>query len=375
MREKERFLDTLQFKPVDRVPFMELGAWNQTIARWVGEGLPESAANFRFMEGNAYFGLEAYESAPIDGVGPHPPFEERTLSEDDRYIKFTDTMGRTRLALKEGTVDGQRTSMDSYVDFPVKNRRDFLNMKKRYEESESVRYPKDWEEIKERLNKSTRPITLLNPLDGTFGCYSMLRNWMGTENLSYLFYDDRPLIMECLDFLTDFFIRVVEKAVTEVPFDFYMIHEDMAGKGGPLVSPQLFREIFTPFYRRLIDSLKSHGVKLILVDTDGDFEALIPAFLEAGVDGFSPIERASNMDPIRLRKQYGNAFSMLGGIDKRVLAKGKKKITEEIERNVLPLIEKGGYIPMVDHAVPPDVSLDHFKYYLELKWKAIDHAW
>ena len=111
---------------------------------------------------------------------------------------------------------------------------------------------------------------------------------------------------------------------------------------------------------------------MILVDTDGDFEVLIPVFLDSGVDGFCPIERASGMDPIRFRKQYGNSFSMFGGIDKREIAKGKKAIDAEIERTILPLLDNGGYIPTIDHSVPPDVSLENFTYYLDLKKKAIE---
>jgi len=39
------------------------------------------------------------------------------------------------------------------------------------------------------------------------------------------------------------------------------------------------------------------------------------------------------------------------------------------------LLKEGGYIPFVDHAVPPDVPLENFKYYLELVnkiWTDID---
>jgi len=63
---------------------------------------------------------------------------------------------------------------------------------------------------------------------------------------------------------------------------------------------------------------------------------------------------------------------MIGGIDKRELTKDKKAIETEVVNIVLPLIEDGGFIPTVDHSVPPDVSLDNFKYYLEIKWKLIN---
>ena len=41
----------------------------------------------------------------------------------------------------------------------------------------------------------------------------------------------------------------------------------------------------------------------------------------------------------------------------------KKEIKKEVERRVSPIIEKGGYIPMIDHSVPPDVSLENYCYF------------
>ena len=141
----------------------------------------------------------------------------------------------------------------------------------------------------------------------------------------------------------------------------------MAGKGGPLMGPEQFREFILPHYKRFVGFLKSNGVKIVLVDTDGDHRALIPAMLEAGVDGFGPIERAAGMDPVAVRKEYGRSLCMVGGVDKREIAKGPKAIDAELARSVVPIIEQGGFIPCIDHAVQPDVSLDDFRYYLDAK--------
>jgi uroporphyrinogen decarboxylase len=199
----------------------------------------------------------------------------------------------------------------------------------------------------------------------------MLRNWMGTEALSYLFYDDPALIDECLDCLSEFIIRLLTTALREAHFEFYIIHEDMAGKGGPLMGPALFRRFLSPHYRRLIQHFRAHSVELILVDTDGNFEALIPEFLEVGVNGFCPMEVAAGMDPVAMRRRYGQAFSMLGGIDKREIAKGREAIDWQIEHVVRPLVAAGGYIPTIDHSIPPDVSYDDFRYWLDRKREAL----
>jgi uroporphyrinogen decarboxylase len=99
---------------------------------------------------------------------------------------------------------------------------------------------------------------------------------------------------------------------------------------------------------------------------------LIPLFLDAGVDVLWPFERAADMDPVRIRKKFGKSLRMWGGVDKRELAKDRKAIREHL-KTLVPLLEEGGFIPTVDHTVPPDVSYDNFCYYMEVKQAVLQH--
>lgn len=375
MTAKDRFVRTITFEPIDHVPCMEVCVWAQTRQRWIGEGMPEEVNTSFMHRGSDYFALTGYETVQIDAINPHPIRPDETIDETDEYLTFVDSLGRTRRALKRGTVDGTRMSMDTYVDFAVKDIASFQQYRRGYDARyDAQRYPADWEFVKGGVRHTTLPLTLLDPLEGTFGFYSMLRNWIGTENLCYLFYDDPKLIEACLDTLSEFALRILAKAVQQIPFDFYIIHEDMAGKGGPLMGPELFRKFILPHYKRFVEFLKSNGVKIVMVDTDGDHNTLIPAMLEAGVDGFCPIERAAGMDPVAIRKTYGKSVCMIGGVDKREIAKGPKAIDAELARSVTPIIDQGGYIPTIDHAVHPDISLDDFRYYLDAKRRILTGA-
>jgi hypothetical protein len=374
MTPKQRFVETMQFRPADRPPDMEIAVWAQTRERWLGEGMPP-ACNTGFMHrGDPWFGLEGYETVGLDLTSPIPAFESRVLEETEETLLFVDGMGRTRRALKTGTVGGTRLSMDTYLGFPVVDRASFKALRRRYEGPVEERYPRDWEAIKAAALASDLPLTLMNPLAGTFGYYSMLRNWIGTESLSYLWYDDPRLIHECLDFLTDFALRVLDRALREIRFDWVVIHEDMAGKGGPLIGPNLFRQFLLPHYRRYVDFLKRGGVGLVIVDTDGDHRPLTPLFLAAGVDGFNPMERAAGMDPVEMRRQYGRSVCMIGGVDKRQIARGPAAIEAELARSVAPIVGQGGYVPTIDHAVPPDISLEDFRYYLRAKRRLLERT-
>ncbi len=368
MTTKERFVNALQFKSVDRVPNLELGVWGQTRERWLGEGASADWFPSVFLAGNEVFGLDGCDDTGLQATEPRPPFEYRVLKETPEYLFFTDSYGRTRQGLK---VNGQYTSvcMDHYVDFAVKDRNSFLEMRRRYEGNPDARYPQDWPAVVERTRQTKKPLGL-NQIHGDFGFYSMLRTWIGTERLSYLFYDDPSLVKECLEFLCDYILRLYARAVRDIRFDYIIIHEDLAGKGGPLIGPNIFAEFFLQHYRRYIQFLKASGIQVALVDTDGDFEVLIPMFLEAGVDGFNPMEVAAGMDPVAMRRKYGKSFCMVGGVDKREIAKGRPAIDAQMAR-LAPLIHEGGYIPWIDHTVPPDTSLADFQYYLEQKRKVL----
>jgi uroporphyrinogen decarboxylase len=79
------------------------------------------------------------------------------------------------------------------------------------------------------------------------------------------------------------------------------------------------------------------------------------------------MEVAAGNDILAYRKKYGKGLLMMGGIDKRVLAQDKQAIEKELTTKLPPLLEEGGYIPTIDHLVPPDVPYENYVYYEELK--------
>ncbi len=133
-----------------------------------------------------------------------------------------------------------------------------------------------------------------------------------------------------MNFTADYLIKVWEKALVEAKPDFFRIWEDMAYKSGPLISPRMFREFMLEPYKKLTGFIRDCGCKNILVDCDGNLTELIPLFVEGGVTGFYPFECMSGMDVVQIRKNFPK-LQMMGGINKRMLAKGKKEIDAELE--------------------------------------------
>ena len=104
-----------------------------------------------------------------------------------------------------------------------------------------------------------------------------------------------------------------------------------------------------------------------MLESDGNIELLLPQLIECGINANIPVEVAAGMDPVRLRKEYGEDMAWVGGIDKRCIAAGKEEIKKELEMKLPYLVESGGCIPMIDGDLAPDISLENFQYYLELK--------
>jgi len=78
-----------------------------------------------------------------------------------------------------------------------------------------------------------------------------------------------------------------------------------------------------------------------------------------------PLE-ARFTDAYKIREQFGHRVLLLGYVDKRALVAGGKAVDKELER-LTPMLEDGGFIPLVDHRCPPEVSYSTYKYYLKKK--------
>ena len=352
MNDRERFVETMHDEPVDRPVLWEWGPWRETLQRWRREG---------GFEGDP---PEYQECDHREGAGVRfdlfPPFERRVIEDDGRTVTYVNEKGQ----LLRDFHDNEQ-SMPEFIEYPVKNRADWERIKERMDPDSPQRYPADWDQRVRRWNTDrTAPVEVYGSRDG--GLFSQIREVMGAEEALLLMADDPALAHDIMEYRTDFMMRVMERALREVRPEWIIFWEDMAYKTASLISPAMFREFMLPRYKRLAQFAQSFGVDVAFVDTDGYVDELIPLFLEAGIRGMYPMEVNSGMDVARLRRKFGRDLLMTGGIDKRALATGPEAIEAELAR-CIPVALEGGYIPMVDHSLPPDISYANFQYYWRRK--------
>ncbi len=361
----DRFRACMEYESCEARPNHELGVWPQTVARWHQEA-PEAIAGFGWdwFVGEDGLGLDRREYIDVR-YGFDPPFEHEVLEETDEYVVVRSGLGIVSRALKEGTLDGCRMSMDQYLEHPLKEPGDWPDLRRRLRAATPGRYPENLDAQIEAWRTRDFPLVLGRNCAAN-GFYWRTREFMGTEALSLALCMEPDLVHEMMEYFADFIIETSRPVLEKIQVDYFTLNEDFAMKSGPLLGPDMFREYIFPHLKRMVEFFRGHGVRYFAVDSDGDPTPLIPLMMDAGVNALWPIERASNVGPVEWRRRFGRELRLWGGVDKRVLMEGPAAIRAHL-REFIPLIEEGGFIPTIDHTVPPDISWDHFRWYMDYK--------
>lgn len=359
MNGKEIFLKIFEFEDTSR-PFRweTPGIWGKTKKRWISEGYDFKEKNKNFFE---YFNMDTPIWLPFKGGWTgnpyYPMFEKKIINDDGINITHLAKDG----ILKKERKENPETSMPQFLKFPVESKKDYeKKIKFRMDYVSENRFPDNWKMLVEKYKYRVNPLGMF--IIGPFG---YLRNLLGDENLMYMLFDEKELIHQILNDWMNFYIGFIDKISKDVIPDFVMIWEDICYNMGPLISPDNFTEFMSPYLTKVIKKIEKVGIKGIIVDTDGNCNSMIPIYLKCGVNGFFPFEVQAGMDIVKLKKQYKNDFVILGGLDKNKLAIDKQAIMDEVDKKVPFMLNQKGYISMLDHTVPPNVSFENFKFFIE----------
>jgi hypothetical protein len=288
--------------------------------------------------------------------GPTPEI----LSETDESVVATDRYGRRVKLIRSSA------TLPLPLDYPVRTADDWLRLRSHYAFSEA-RFSPGWREDALRARDAGYVITVSIP-----GGFDEPRQLMGEELLCESYYTQSELIHDILDTIGDMAVQVLGRVCREIPVDQLFVHEDMAGKSGPLAGPRQVSAFLGPYYRRAWDMLRDAGARLFSQDSDGDMGAVIPAFLDAGVNLMYPMEPAAGMDMVRSREVYGARLAFMGGIDKHVLRRGREEIEAELEYKIPPMVKTGGCVLGLDHRIPNGTPLEHYRFYIRKAWEIME---
>lgn len=348
MTNRERIINTALGEPVDRLPiFFQLGPWGEAIERWQAEGM--------VGDWTEAFHVDRGIREVRVNLGFDPWFEFAVLEEREHTRVIRDHHGITQEIRKQGA------SIPHYIDYPVKTREDWEQLKRRLDPDTPTRFPDNWKALAEEYNAGDACMMLGGYPYGLFGT---LRDLFGVEELLVSFYDRPELIREIMDYLTDFWIAIYEKVCRDVRVDILHIWEDMSGRSGSLISMAMVREFMVPNYKKIRGFCDAHGIRVVSLDTDGNCDQLLYPFEEGGVNLVLPFEVQAGCDVVKLRAQHPE-LAFMGGFDKRALWLGKDAIDAEFDRLEPMFAPDSRFMLAPDHLIPPEVSLENMRYFMQ----------
>ena len=391
MTQRERYNAIMDFKKPDKIPWTE---WvnASTILWWVynGKMSPKSIRTHAGV-GNGIFMLTSVNMPtaldfPIDSLfgciytpglfvpfdkGPIPRFFTKLIADTPNYYEVSsDTAVKIRMSKQ---APDTWYSMPMFTDWPVKDRESWEEYKKRLDPTDSRRLPKDWDPTEyKKVFKNYKAGPTRITFNGLFGFGAQL---MGIRRWNLTLYKDPDLAHDIADFWENFTKELFKPALNAFGeyIDTTWWWEDMAEKHGPFISPKLFEKFFLPHYKRVTKFFHDKGVKHIMMDSDGNLNPLFDLFIDAGIDGFWPLEVNAGMDVAEIREKYGKKIWLGGNIDKKKAALGGVVMRKEVDLKLGYAKELGGYAPGLDHLVHGGFTFEKFKEYTDYVKKKLGY--
>ena len=348
--DREKYIAHCRYEYTGREMFCELfGPLMALEDEWRAQGATEKEIGMTAFDWDyTLYTRLGGNSGAITGL------DQTVIEDTPEYTVQRDRMGRTVKLIKKSA------TIPLPLSHPVTTMDDWLKVKHWYTFREDRI---DWEALRRQKALWDKGYLTIIRVPGGF---DEARQLMGEAELCMAFYDEPEMIRDMLETFADTATKVIERVGSVVPIDNLSIHEDMAGKSGPLVGPNLIGEFIAPYYQRVWDCARSFGATLFSQDSDGNMNSVIDAFLDCGVNCFYPCEPAAGMDVVDLRKKYGKKMYFKGGIDKHVLRRSKEEIRAELEYKMSDIMLGGGSVFSLDHRIPNGTPLENYRYYVNL---------
>jgi hypothetical protein len=307
MNSRERVQTALRLEEPDRVPYCELGidrALARKLLQW-----DESGNQAASLESNTY---------TVD--------EAKVLASFLQKDNICYVLRAPVYAHKESGKDGRLF----YGEGMLKTRED-LRIVQLPDPCDESLYAEAEAFLEQKGDYSTWLVT-------RFGIFPTMLS-MGLQNFSLALYDDLAFVEDLLDRYCDWAIEVA-KRVCGMGFDVFVTTDDIAYKTSPFFSPEVFKELMLPRYRRLVEVLSLPWI----FHSDGNMLPFLNDLVELGVSGLHPIEDGA-MDIRVVKRAYGDRICLLGNVNLNLLGLGTP---ETVDREVRGLIwdvgSRGGYM-------------------------------
>ena len=163
-----------------------------------------------------------------------------------------------------------------------------------------------------------------------------------------------------MDIITEHWIGVTNNVLEIVgdSVDVVFFGDDMGTQKSTLFRPEIYRRLIKPRHKRMFDVLKARPGFKVVLHSCGSTSSLFEDMIDLGVDAVNPVQiNAANMEPERLKEEFGDRLTFWGGIDtQKVLPFGSPgEVRREVRRIIDILGRNGGYVLNSVHNIQSDV--------------------
>ena len=410
MKSRERVKMSINHKQVDRVP-IDLGSMRSTgIATIAYNNLRKKlgitkglAKMYDFIQQLAYPEKEIRDLFHVDVIDAGQAF----LNNDSEWRKWTlndgskclipkylnveiDKEGTVLLKNNDNFILGKKPKSSLYVDQSYWVYKDLPKIPNTFNDKDLVKqlwaipsppwylnifndndYKLFINNIK-KLHDETDYAIMLSVGCNLFETGNFLR---GMENFLSDIYLDKNGTKRLIDKLVEGNMKFLDRVLKGVGeyVDLLQFGDDLGLQNGPFMSPDVFKEIFKPRYKKMWDFVHNNSNCKVFLHSCGSVYELLPHLIDAGVDVLNPVQTTTvNMEPERLKKEFGKYITFWGGgcNTQGVLPnKTPTEVKEDVKRRIEIFSKGGGFVFNQIHNILADVKPENVIAMLEAAYE------
>jgi len=362
LKKLERMNKALRHEEPDRVPISDF-FWGSFVERWKKElDLPEDADPY------SYYDLDWIVTVP--NMDPWIRTFETIHETNDEVVVKTGFGATVRKVFKMPMPEMTAWEIDTMEKLEAVEFDDPRDRRRFYDAGDNhiagvgdgfQRNSPSWVETVKTLRRD-RP---------TYGsiieCSECLTRMIGQGNALLWLGMEPERMAKAIARIGAFYLECAKGAMdaAEGLLDGFVIWGDVAYKERTLFSPTYWRDHFKPWVKAITEEAHRRGLPVIYHGC-GNVKAILPDYIEIGVDAYNPLEAKAGLDVVELRKQFGHEIGFCGNSDIQIWETGdQEKIRKEVLRK-LAAAQGGGYIFQSDHSVPGSVSGATYDYIVKL---------
>ncbi|QGP91606.1 Uroporphyrinogen decarboxylase [Neomoorella glycerini] len=328
MKPKERVIKTLQREEPDRIPTFE---W--IISPSVIEKMTGQRDEVKFIE-----------LMDIDGMAVAPNMKKEVI--DSRH--YRDEWGIVRASYDEYPMP---------VDYPIKDEEDLKKL--RVPDPDADYRFDDIKRVMEAIGDTRAVIIRLRDV------FSQPRDLMGFEGFLMGFYTQPDVVERLMEISVDYSTRLARN-IKELGGEIIVVGDDIADNKDLLISPEMYRKMVLPHFKRLIQNFKALGF-YVIKHTDGNIMKVIEDLIDTGIDCLDPIDPLGGMDLEYMKKTYGDRICLKGNVDcvSTLVDKKPEDVIEEVKDCIRKAGAGGGYIISSSNSIHAGINPVNYKTFLD----------